>query len=353
MNGAERDEVIEVAAYWATRLDSDECSPADRAAFEKWRAKVPEHAAAFEKVEASLSAVYRQIDDPDLMAYAAQVTTGAPRRVWSDIWAGLAGVAASIVLIAVAAFIASLAFTPEDAVLKDTIPENTAGLAEGAEVYRTQVGERSTVTLADGSEVTLNTDTGLRVEFSARERRLQLLRGQAFFKVEKDATRPFVVEAGHKRVVAIGTAFDVRFDTADQVQITLVEGRIAVDNRIDKGLPDALAEAAPRIELSPGQQMLAALDARPSVIEADIEKVTSWSEGRIVFDNDRLRDAVAEVNRYTATPIVLGEDSRLDAIRVGGVFRTGRQETFLLALETLHPIGIEKHAGATRLVWCE
>ena len=179
------------------------------------------------------------------------------------------------------------------------------------------------------------------------------MRGQAFFKVEKDATRPFVVEAGHKRVVAIGTAFDVRFDTADQVQITLVEGRIAVDNRIDKGLPDALAEAAPRIELSPGQQMLAALDARPSVIEADIEKVTSWSEGRIVFDNDRLRDAVAEVNRYTATPIVVGEDSRLDAIRVGGVFRTGRQETFLLALETLHPIGIEKRAGATRLVWRE
>lgn len=348
MNGAERDEVIEVAAYWATRLDSNECSPADRAAFEKWRAKAPEHAAAFEKVEASLSAVYRQIDDPDLIAYAAQVTTGAPRRVW----AGLDGIAASIVLIAVAAFIASLAFTPEDAVLKDTVPENTAGL-EGAAVYRTQVGERSTVTLADGSEVTLNTDTGLRVEFSARERRLQLLRGQAFFKVEKDATRPFVVEAGHKRVVAIGTAFDVRFDTADQVQITLVEGRIAVDNRIDKGLPDALAEAAPRIELSPGQQMLAALNARPSVIEADIEKVTSWSEGRIVFDNDRLRDAVVEVNRYTATPIVLGEDSRLDAIRVGGVFRTGRQETFLLALETLHPIGIEKHAGATRLVWRE
>lgn len=349
MNGAERDEVIEVAAYWATRLDSNECSPADRAAFEKWRAKAPEHAAAFEKVEASLSAVYRQIDDPDLMAYAAQVTTGAPRRVW----AGLDGIAASIVLIAVAAFIASLAFTPEDAVLKDTIPEKAAGLAEGAAFYRTQVGERSTVTLADGSEVTLNTDTGLRVEFSARERRLQLLRGQAFFKVEKDTTRPFVVEAGHKRVVAIGTAFDVRFDTADQVQITLVEGRIAVDNRIDKGLPDALAEAAPRIELSPGQQMLAALDARPSVIEADIEKVTSWSEGRIVFDNDRLRDAVAEVNRYTATPIVLGEDSRLDAIRVGGVFRTGRQETFLLALETLHPIGIEKRAGATRLVWRE
>lgn len=349
MNGAERDEVIEVAAYWATRLDSNECSPADRAAFEKWRAKAPEHAAAFEKVEASLSAVYRQIDDPDLIAYAAQVTTGAPRRVW----AGLGGIAASIVLIAVAAFIASLAFTPENAVLKDTIPENTAGLAEGAAVYRTQVGERSTVTLADGSEVTLNTDTGLRVEFSARERRLQLLRGQAFFKVEKDATRPFVVEAGHKRVVAIGTAFDVRFDTADQVQITLVEGRIAVDNRIDKGLPDALGEAAPRIELSPGQQMLAALNARPSVIEADIEKVTSWSEGRIVFDNDRLRDAVVEVNRYTATPIVLSEDSRLDAIRVGGVFRTGRQETFLLALETLHPIGIEKHAGATRLVWRE
>ena len=349
MNGAERDEVIEVAAYWATRLDSNECSPTDRAAFEKWRAKAPEHAAAFEKVEASLSAVYRQIDDPDLIAYAAQVTTGAPRRVW----AGLDGIAASIVLIAVAAFIASLAFTPEDAVLKDTISENTAGLAEGAAVYRTQVGERSTVTLADGSEVTLNTDTGLRVEFSARERRLQLLRGQAFFKVEKDATRPFVVEAGHKRVVAIGTAFDVRFDTADQVQITLVEGRIAVDNRIDKGLPDALAEAAPRIELSPGQQMLAALNARPSVIEADIEKVTSWSEGRIVFDNDPLRDAVVEVNRYTATPIVLGEDSRLDAIRVGGVFRTGRQETFLLALETLHPIGIEKHAGATRLVWRE
>ena len=340
----DRNEVMEVAAYWATRLQSDDCTATERSAFEKWRRQAPAHAAAYRDVEAALGAVYRNIDDPDLIAYAAEVST-TPDRSWRRRWS-YAAVAASL-----AACVALVALVG----LQTGHGDGPAEVAAARTIYEATVGERSTTTLSDGSEITLNTDTQLHVALSSTQRRLTLVGGQAFFKVAKDPTRPFVVEAGSKRVVAVGTEFDVRFDGADKVLVTLVEGRVVIDQR-----PPAASKAAPvdpvrmaRIELAPGQQMIASGNEQPAVREADVERVTSWSQGRLVFDNDPLPVAVAEVNRYTTRPIVLAEDQRLNAILVGGVFQTGRQESFLLALETLHPIAVEQRPDSALLVWRE
>ena len=337
----ERDEVMEVAAYWAMRLSSDDCTPADRAAFEKWRRENPAHDDAFRNVDEAMGAVYRNIDDADLIAYAAEVTAepSAPNRLgWRRFFAGGA-VAASLAL---AVFVGLLLTSFGEDVSTPT-----------QVVYHTEIGERSTTILADGSEITLNTNTTLNVDYSDAERRLELVRGQVFFKVAKDTTRPFVVVAGDNRIVATGTEFDVRFDVGEKVAVTLVEGEVIVDGAVSTADPAGGRGYGAPIIMTPGQQMIATVDATPALVQTDVARVVSWSEGRLVFENDLLADAVAEMNRYTERPIVLEDDERLEAILVGGVFQTGRQDSFLLALQTIHPVDVIERPDRALLMWRE
>src|SRR4029077_19161785 len=101
---------------------------------------------------------------------------------------------------------------------------DTASLIRDAS---TDIGERSLLVLADGSKVTLNTASAVHADYTGPERRVTLVRGEAFFDVAKDHTRPFVVSAGSRNVIAVGTAFDVRLQDR-RVRVTLVEGKVRV-----------------------------------------------------------------------------------------------------------------------------
>jgi transmembrane sensor len=172
----------------------------------------------------------------------------------------------------------------------------------------------------------LNTQSRLEAHFSGARRSLRLVQGQAWFEVSKES-RPFVVEAGDRRIVAHGTAFDVRVDADDRVQVTLIEGRVSVEDGVSE-----------QTFLEPGQTLVAAAHQAETVGSADIERVTSWREGRLVFRNDRLIDAVKEVNRYTTAKLVVSDDPELHDLRISGVFDAGRTATFLLALESGHAV---------------
>jgi len=103
-------------------------------------------------------------------------------------------------------------------------------LAPGGTRYSTPVGEIASVPMRDGSKVTLNTDSQIRVTLTDSERRVDLKYGEAFFEVSKDPKRPFVVNAGGKRVIAVGTQFSVRRD-ANDIQVVVTEGRFASKTR--------------------------------------------------------------------------------------------------------------------------
>src|SRR5262249_39417186 len=94
--------------------------------------------------------------------------------------------------------------------------------------YRTPVGGIESVPTADGSTITLNTDSQIRVALSASERRIELKHGEAYFEVAHDPNRPFVVHAGNKRVIAVGTKFSVRRDY-DDVQVVVTEGKVRLE----------------------------------------------------------------------------------------------------------------------------
>ena len=232
--------------------------------------------------------------------------------------------------------------------------------------FETAVGERSTVVLPDDSVVTLNTDTLVQVAFEQNSdvRRLILVRGQAHFAVEKDS-RPFEVLAGDQRIIALGTAFDVRIDEDRGVRVTLVEGRISVHEGGVRGATivspapespggEPSGEAIAGTVLREGEQCIAKPDAPPEVIVVDVEQIVGWREGRLVFRDDPLRDVVKEINRYSTKKLVVVDDERLDGIQIGGVFRAGSTESFVAAVEELYPVQAQRVAAdRVYLVWVD
>lgn len=213
-----------------------------------------------------------------------------------------------------------------------------------ASVYQTAVGERLSVTLEDGSRVTLNTDSVLRPAFDAHERRVVLERGQALFEVAKDALHPFVVETSRRRFVAVGTAFDVRID-GGRVQVTMLEGTVRVERSApgateslsaadaSSAMPVRLAAQSVVATITAGEQ-LTVLDERQDRIQvAELDRVTSWRRGQVIFEASRLADAVAEINRYSPVQIELAEGA-LGDLRISGAFATGRPTVFVEAMTT-------------------
>lgn len=196
--------------------------------------------------------------------------------------------------------------------------------------YETSVGEQRTVRLSDGSKLLLDTDTQLRVRLSGKARRIDLQSGQAFFEVAHDASRPFIVRAGETEVRALGTRFDVR-RAGEVVRVVLVEGKV----RVDAGAGDKPASWT----LAPNQQLRVdeRAEERPQAIDA--AAATSWTTGRLVFSSQPLSAAVAEVNRYSRTKVVI-TDPNLAATPVSGSFESGDTEAFVNAVKDLHDLRI-------------
>jgi transmembrane sensor len=197
--------------------------------------------------------------------------------------------------------------------------------------YRTVVGGLASVPMADGSKVILNTDSQIHVEVNQHERRVDLERGEAFFEVAKDASRPFVVHAGNKRVVAVGTQFSVRRE-ADDLQVVVTEGKVRIES---SGSPQAVV-AGTVARASEAGVLLKKEDI------AQAEESLSWRTGTLVFREMTLADAVAEFNRYNTHKIVI-EDASVGSLEVAGSFRADNVDAFVRLLARGYPLRVEQH----------
>jgi len=202
--------------------------------------------------------------------------------------------------------------------------------------YQTAVGEISTVSLADGSTLLLNTDSELLVSFSDSKRSIDLVQGEVFFDVAKDVSRPFVVNVGDDSVTAVGTAFSV--DTSD-----LVNGKRKVDEVIvTEGRVKLSSEATDLpIYLELGQKASARDKEFEVVNDSDADSLLAWREGIVVFQGESLTQVIAEINRYTPLKFHL-LDQELASISVGGFFKTGDLDQLLLVLENNFGVASKK-----------
>src|SRR5262249_55156254 len=160
--------------------------------------------------------------------------------------------AAAAIIVAVVAFYA----LPSSLQYGSAAGPTRAGQKLDGGIFTTAVGERSTVALSDGSSVVLDTQSRIDVAYSPDQRRVRLTSGQAWFQVAHNAGWPFVVEAGDRRITALGTAFDVRLGNRENsVQVTLVEGKVAVE-AIQSPLARFIRSAPPASVLSPGDSLV-------------------------------------------------------------------------------------------------
>jgi transmembrane sensor len=317
--------VREAAAHWHQRLQCEPVPERIRAAFSRWIDKSPEHHAAYVAVDRAWQLARSSEHDTRILALRHEAALRLTRRsVHQRRWQGWAA-AAAIALVVVGVLLAVL-------------PTTLLGSLSGASVvqknhYRTGIGERLSLTLEDGSQVTLNTDSVLRPAFDANERRVVLERGQALFEVAKNPARPFVVETAKRRFVAVGTAFDVRI-AGERVQVTMLEGAVRVER---KGPEDS----DPADQITAGEQLTVMDENQHRIRLPELDRVTSWRRGQVIFEASRLADAVDEINRYSATQIVLASPALGDLL-ISGAFATGRPNVFVEAITAYFPIKVTR-----------
>jgi transmembrane sensor len=197
------------------------------------------------------------------------------------------------------------------------------------QAFSTGIGQTATVTLSDGSVVTLDTNSRLRARRVNGQRRVWLDRGQAFFKVAHDRAHPFVVAAGGRTITALGTAFNVRLDR-NRVEVVLAEGRVKVEG--PKPILSPIAQKPPAAELTPGSRLVTAPDRQWQIAKVNVDAATSWRRGQLVFVRRPLGEVVDEINRYSEKKIVVADQSLAQAPITGG-FPEGDVEAFVRAVQ--------------------
>lgn len=289
-------EIDRAAAAWLIRLGSPALDDADRRAFRAWLDADPAHAVALEEARCLWSA---------LAGPAADVERSVRRRRRRR-----AGLALAACLLAA---LAGLSLRP------------------GAD-HATPHGEVVTVTLADGSRMTLDGNSAANVEIDARRRRVDLQSGRAFFEVEPDAARPFVVDAGRVETVVLGTAFAVD-RRRGAVEVVVERGRVEV-------------RAGSVVALGPGQRVAAAEDRIGAPEAAPLAAALAWRRGLMVFENRTLGEVAEELGRATGARLVIPQAS-VRALRLSGVFREDRPAAVLDAIEAGLGLGTVRLGVAT------
>jgi len=282
-------EIDSRAAAWATKRNLGILTPEEDAVFEAWLAADIRHLGAYGRAEAVLARLERIPGSAIGDMHAAEAPT-----LWTRRRVVLSGsIAASVA----AAFVGGVALWQ----------------SHQNETFTTGIGQVREVVLADGSVVTLNTNSSVTVSYTRDRRDIHLVRGEALFDVAKNKHRPFIVVAGDMQVRAVGTSFTVSMLPQRPIQVLVKEGVVE--------LARVSAPKSTSVRVSANTQALATHDVpivAAGIPKAKIERDTAWQFGRIAFDNQTLQDAALEFSRYSDVHIVV--DSSAANRTVTGLF---------------------------------
>ena len=322
----ERVDPLEEASLWLARIDRG-LDAQGHELLRQWLAASPANAAV-------LLEVARVWDKTDVLARLADLfpLPQQPGRKFARVtWAA----AASVLLALSLALWALVATRPQ--------PPPAPG-----QLYQTAVGVRSTIMLPDGSRLTLNTNSAVRVAYTNRSRMLMLDRGELFVQVARDTARPLTVRVGDRLVQAVGTAFNVRITEQQRIDLIVTEGKVIVGvtnagaARDPQVIPADLGSASSQTVAAGEQLRLDDRSVKPLALEpSEVEVRLSWRGGNIVFRGEPLADALAEIERYTPVEFVI-QDEDLKKIRVIGMFKVGDVEGLLQTLRQNFNIGHER-----------
>ena len=341
------------AAAWIVRLHGPHRSPELEAAFRDWLAAHPENGKQFERVT--------EVWD----AGSSVPVPGAPRLArWKEPLVRRQWTLAAGVLLVICGLVGWGVWR-----------------AWADPTYTTGIGEQRIVRLDDGTRLSLNSGTRVRIAYDDSERRVELERGEAYFEVAHNPARPFIVTAGNHQVTALGTVFVVRYEAA-QTAVTLLEGKVAVlpvpdsapltRNSAVTNLEDANGTRSARVNrhpsialppsassgdgagvrlgakeeggdrgfiLSPGERVTFTRGGSPKLDEPRMEAVAAWRRGEVMLDKTQLADAIAELNRYDKTRLII-DDPEIAALPISGIYQTGDSTGFARTVAKLYDLEI-------------
>lgn len=309
LSTADLDAITDAAAHWCLRLNADDCTAAERAEFEIWLHSHPLHAQEFEAMQ-EIWQTADHLPRPALHLAPVVALPTARKRSFAQY-----ACAAAI----------TLAALPAGAWIgweQGWLPNQYEHVESTNRI--------SKVNLPDGSEVELNLGSELRFTNYKDQRRVTLIKGEAFFKVSHDSQHPFVVHAGSGQVKVTGTQFNV-WKYEDQVKVTLVEGSVLVSSDT--------RDADAGYRLGPGMQASYRTgDFEPALSQTYAHDTSlAWRNGKLILDNLSLLQALPQINRYLDNPLRLADEGTGN-IRISGVYNTTEVKRLVGNLPKVLPI---------------
>ncbi|HKT30801.1 FecR family protein [Dyella sp.] len=319
MASKQQDQTMQVAAEWWTRLREPNAGDDVVEQWLAWTNEDERHLQAFEQVSA-LAEQLGSLDQVSRRRLAeAFAKPAGPQRRWLPL-AAAASIAA--VMLGAALYVGWMQHAP----------------AVTAQVYQSGIAQNRNFSLPDGTKVALGADSTLSVTYGSQERAIDVRGGEAYFEVVHDSRRPFVVTIGHVTVRDIGTAFDVR-RTGERVMVAVTQGRVAIaDRRANAGPGDTLeATAGQRVSYDPTTSSMTVDIVSPA-------QATAWRSNRLEFIDEPLGVVIANLNRYTGTPLHVA-DANLNGLIYTGTVHTDAIDSWLDALPEVFPLQVNKQAG--------
>ncbi len=313
------------AAYWLVRRDRG-LSPSEEVRFASWLRDSEAHADAWARAEH----VWASFDaEPDILLESMRVSALRARpNPAPEVRRGLiaASAAAAVLLAGMGGWL-----WLRLGVLESGKAQQIAAVAKRPLEYATADGARASISLSDGTQVTLDSATVVDVDFTASQRDVHLLHGQAFFAVKHDAHRPFSVHAAGQNVTDLGTEFNVCIGRRGMT-VVVAKGSVVVSQA---------SKTSPAVRVAPGQKYRGAPGQTGEVVNVDVDQALAWLSGYLDFRDEPLAEAVAEMNRHGGQPMTVG-DPAAESLRVTGRFRTGDPARFARVLAEVYPVRIKR-----------
>ena len=327
------------AAHWWAAMRSGDSSRTEREQFVDWLQASPDNLAEYLELAdlwGKLGSVGKDADVEELITHAREssnvvefapdIHEPPPVTPRSRKFYGAIASAACVLVVAIGTLIL---------------------WTQHSDLITTEVGELRSISLADGSIITLNTRTSLRYAFGDSFRQVELIDGEALFDVARDLSRPFIVSAGESEIRALGTSFNVYKKSDVEATVTVLEGRVVVrasgmivdeqsTSPSDRDKPSHPAQVeltqGERIHIHPKELLLPVTPVSP-------DRAAEWTARRITFENSPLRDVVAQFNRYSVSQLLV-DDPDLADMRLNGVFEPHSQEDLLAYLRQVEGVNV-------------
>ncbi|WP_322965065.1 FecR family protein [Sphingomonas fuzhouensis] len=315
-------EIEQTAAEWIARQEGGDWSAEDSDALRSWLDEGMAHKAAFWRLRHGWAAADR-IGALGFQPAKPRSRRARPWRHWVKNRPAIASAVAASLALVVGIGAVTLRTRPSDAPAPKPM------------LVQTPVGGQRTIALHDGSRVQLNTATVVRTAKDADTREVWLDKGEAYFDIAHRPDHPFIVHAGPRTVTVLGTRFTVRRD-GEKVTVAVLSGRVRVEDAIDGASSRAAVIGKGDIAYAQSHGTLVAL-AAPDQVNA----MTGWRDGVLIFNNRRLADAVADFNRYSTLPIRI-DDPAVANIRIGGTFQIDNSTGFLHLLQSAYGLEVRQ-----------